>query len=446
MNPKRARRLNTIDYAQGPLLYWMDRDRRAHDNWALLYAQEMAKKHGQALAVCYVFPETFLDSAWRQHHFMIEGLKEVEEELRKKGIPFFAILGDPIEELPKFIQREKIGGVVTDFTPLRLPRKWRESIAKQLKVPMVEVDTRNIVPVWEASPKLEFGAYTLRPKIHKKLDEFLEEFPKLAKHSPEWQKKVKAVDWAKVEQFLEMDRSVEPVDWIKPGEKAAHRMLKKFLEQKLPDYEKRNDPNEDVLSNLSPYLHFGMISAQRVALEAQAFEKNITAQESFLEELIVRRELADNFCFYNPNYDTPKGFPDWAKKTLDEHRGDDREFVYTLKEFEEARTHDPLWNACQRQMLQTGKMHGYMRMYWGKKILEWTKSPEEAMKIAINLNDKWELDGRDSNGYVGIAWSIGGVHDRAWGEREVFGKVRYMNDKGAKRKFDVEEYVGRWGG
>ncbi len=160
-----------------------------------------------------------------------------------------------------------------------------------------------------------------------------------------------------------------------------------------------------------------------------------------MEELIVRRELSDNFCFYNSDYDQFSGFPEWAQKTLNEHRGDKREFIYSLEQFEHGKTHDDLWNAAQLQMVLTGKMHGYMRMYWAKKILEWTGSPEDALEIAIHLNDKYELDGRDTNGYVGVAWSIGGVHDRAWQERPVFGKIRYMSYAGCKRKFDVSTFI-----
>ena len=192
---------------------------------------------------------------------------------------------------------------------------------------------------------------------------------------------------------------------------------------------------------MSPYLHFGQISAQRVALDVKAFQGNKESEAAFLEELIIRRELSDNFCLYNSNYDSFEGFPNWAKETLNKHRKDKRDFIYTKEEFELAATHEYLWNAAQTELVITGKMHGYMRMYWAKKILEWTKSPEEALSIAVYLNDKYELDGRDPNGYVGCAWSIGGVHDRAWTERNVIGKIRYMNLNGAKRKFDVEEYV-----
>jgi len=445
MNFKRLRKLNQKDLGDGPVLYWMDRERRAHDNWAMICAQLSALKHEQGLIVAYAVPKTFLESAWRQHHFMFEGLKEVQKELEKKGIPFVLLLGDPDKEIEAFVKKQDIGCVVTDFSPLRLPRKWRENLKKKLKVAFFEVDARNIVPVWEASNKQEYAAYTIRPKIHKALDEFLEDFPKLKKHPHKAKGSFPKPNWKKAEQFIDVDHDVKPVDWIKPGEKAAMKMFQKFLDEKLDGYdEKRNDPNEDDLSNLSPYLHYGMISAQRIAFETDKLRRAPEDRKSFLEELIVRRELSDNYCTYCQDYDNFKGFADWARKTLDEHRDDEREYLYTKKQFEKADTHDPLWNACQIEMVLTGKMHGYMRMYWAKKILEWTKSPEDAQKIAIYLNDKYELDGRDSNGYVGVAWAIGGVHDRAWTERDVFGKIRYMNDNGCKRKFKVQEYIDKY--
>ena len=226
-----------------------------------------------------------------------------------------------------------------------------------------------------------------------------------------------------------------------PGEIAAKNKLD-LLRDSLAGYDEfRNDPTKDALSNLSPYFHFGHISPQRVALGIKNSSLPEQDKNSFLEEMVVRRELSDNFCEYEPNYDYFEGFHDWAKKTLNEHRNDEREYLYPKEQFEHADTHDPLWNAAQNQMMNKGKMHGYMRMYWAKKILEWSPNPEEAMQVAIDLNDKYELDGRDPNGYAGIAWSIGGIHDRAWFERPVYGKIRYMNYNGCKSKFNVKRYI-----
>jgi len=310
-------------------------------------------------------------------------------------------------------------------------------VADKIQLPFYEVDAHNIVPCWLASTKAEWAAYSFRPKIHRLLPEFMDEFPPLKRHHVPWKDDVQN-DWRSAECGIEAD-TVPESNFNRSGEVAAAKQSLDFIENKLSRYESsRNDPSQDGQSHLSPYLHFGQISAQRVALQAFASMKDASA---FLEELIVRRELSDNFCYYNPDYDSSQAFPKWARETLEKHAKDRREYLYTAEELERARTHDDLWNAAQNEMVYKGKMHGYMRMYWAKKILEWTRSPDEAQQIAIYLNDRYELDGRDPNGYVGIAWSIGGVHDRAWKERSIFGKVRYMSYKGVSRRFDVEAYI-----
>ena len=452
VNPQRIRPLNNLPVQKGPVIYWMNRDMRSDDNWALLHAQDLALEHKQALIVVFNLVADFMGGGLRQFNFKTEGLKELEKNLNKKNIPLIVTYQDEqAENLLKIFTDSKAGVIVTDFYPLKICEKWITQIKKSLKVAFRQVDVHNIIPCWIASPKREFGAYTIRPKIHRLLPEFLEEFPPLKKHPAELQKTAgKTIthknDWPKIIKTLTSgknapDPRIKPVTWLNPGAASAQKTLRDFLENRLTNYDSdRNDPNKDGSSNLSPHLHYGHISAQRVALETQKYDKHIAAQESFLEELIVRRELSDNFCFYNSDYDNPAGFPDWAKKTINEHRDDPREYLYGQRELETAKTHDDLWNAAQMQMVNEGKMHGYMRMYWAKKILEWTRSPEEAQKIAIHLNDKYELDGRDPNGYTGVAWCLG-KHDRAWAERPVFGKVRYMNANGLKRKFDIEAYV-----
>jgi deoxyribodipyrimidine photo-lyase len=402
---RRVRELKTIEQKdRGPVIYWMSHDQRAHDNWALVYASELARESNSDLEVVFCQVPEFLNAQELHYNLMLDGLKEVGRELNEKSINFTLHKGKPEKIIPK-----ACGGasaLVTDFDPLKIKQKWKEAVAKKIDIPLYEVDAHNVVPVWEASDKKEFAAYTLRPKITKKLPQFLTEFPK------EW--------------------------------RGSHPAIKDFIKNRLDGYDvKRNDPNLDGQSGLSPYLHFGQISAQRVALEVKRAKGMPNDVDTFIEELIIRRELSDNFCFYEKNYDNSRGFPDWAKKTLNEHRRDKREYIYTTKELEDAKTHDDLWNAAQREMTRTNKMHGYMRMYWAKKILEWSETPEKAQKAAIFLNDKYELDGRDPNGYTGVAWSIGGVHDRAWPERKVFGKIRYMNLNGAKRKFNVKEYISR---
>jgi deoxyribodipyrimidine photo-lyase len=415
-----------------------------HDNWALLYAQELAEEQGVELVVAFCLVPYFLEATIRQYGFMLAGLKEIEEELAKHNIAFHLLLGDPIENIPIFADKHKAGTVVTDFDPLRIKRKWKEAVAHSCHCAMHEVDTHNIIPCRVASAKQEFGAYTLRPKIHKVLEEYLTPFP-LLKHQNHPISRSKKIDWPAVRKSLRVDMDVPEVQWCIPGERAAKRVLKKFIDERLVRYEQdRNDPMKDAQSHLSPYLHFGHISSQRVALEIKKVKSDQASVDAFLEELIVRKELSDNFCYYNENYDSSDGFPAWAKKTLAAHAEDSREYTYTRQALEKARTHDPLWNAAQVEMIKTGKMHSYMRMYWAKKILEWTKNPDEAMQYAIFLNDKYELDGRDPNGYVGVAWSIGGVHDRAWSDRPVFGKIRYMSYNGCKSKFDTAAYVKKW--
>lgn len=441
MDPRRVRTVKDAPFQQGPVVLWMSRDQRSNDNWALLFAQQLAQERKLPLAVVFCLVPDFLGATMRQYGFMLKGLREVEKSLAKKRIPFFLLTGSPGEEIPNFIKKYRVGALVKDFDPLRTKRRWTEGVREKIGIPLYEVDAHNIVPCWVASPKCEFAAYTMRPKITRALPEFLGEFPKLKKHPVSWKGKVSETDWSGAQKTLNVI-NIPEVDWIRPGEKQALRMLKLFIEKKLPSYlPKRNDPTVDVQSNLSPYLHFGQISAQSAALAVENAPVDKGSRDAFLEELIVRRELADNFCSYNDQYDQFEGFPAWARKTLNEHRKDHRAYSYTLEQFEHAETHDELWNAAQTQMVKQGKMHGYMRMYWAKKILEWTGSPEQAMENALYLNDRYELDGRDPNGYAGIAWSIGGVHDRAWNERPVFGKIRYMSYHGCKSKFDVKKYI-----
>jgi deoxyribodipyrimidine photo-lyase len=442
VDPRRVRVLKQGSIGSGPVLYWMSRDQRVSDNWALLFAQELALERKVSLGVVFCLAPSFLNATLRQYGFMLKGLRAVENRLAELNIPFFLLIGPPEQKLPAFLAKHQTGELVTDFDPLRIKQQWKKEVAALVNSTIYEVDARNIVPCWEASSKKEYAAYTLRPKIHRALPEFLKDFPPAQKHPFAWPKKVTGTDWDEAEISLKIDRSVPEIDWLLPGEKAAAATLDRFLTKKLSAYaSRRNDPTEDGVSNLSPYLHFGQISAQRVALQLKKKKVNKESKDGFLEELIVRRELSDNFCFYNPDYDRFAGFPEWAQKTLNEHRGDKREYLYSLEQFEAGKTHDDLWNAAQMEMVHRGKMHGYLRMYWAKKILEWTGSPEEALEVAILLNDKYELDGRDTNGYVGIAWSVGGVHDRAWTERPIFGKIRYMSYGGCKRKFKVKTYI-----
>lgn len=442
MDEKRLRILRTGIVRNGPVLYWMSRDQRVNDNWALLFAQKFAMKQKLPLIVVFCLVPKFLGATYRQYIFMIKGLQEVKEKLAQKNIPFFLLSGYPVEKIPDFVKKHKVAILITDFNPLLIKKTWEDAVTKRINIPFYQVDAHNIVPCWIASGKQEFNAHTFRAKINKMLSEFLIDYPPLKKHDIFWQNKTETINWEKAFKSLNIDRSVPEVDWIKPGEKAARTKLNDFIKKQLSHYyELRNNPTLNGQSDLSPYIHFGQISAQRIAFEIIDIDTDKKSKDTFLEELIVRRELADNYCFYNMNYENFEGLPEWAKKTLNEHRADRRRYIYSLEQFERAKTHDDLWNAAQLEMVKRGKMHGYMRMYWAKKILEWSEYPEMAFKIAIYLNDKYELDGRDPNGYTGIAWSIGGLHDRAWNERPIFGKVRYMSYNGCKSKFNIKKYI-----
>ncbi|GBF93049.1 CPD photolyase [Raphidocelis subcapitata] len=454
VNPQRWRALNEGSAGPGPVIYWMSRDQRMRDNWALLHALEEAGKRSAPAAVAFNLAPEFMGAGARQFVFMLKGLRELAPRLEAHGIPFFLLQGDPAVTLPKLVKDTGAGLLVTDYSPLRLGRQWRDQVTAAIgAVPFHEVDAHNVVPVWVASDKREYGARTIRPKIHKALPEFLCEFPEPPKPAA-WGGAARPgpIDWeALLSEVREKGAAVPEVSWCTPGEDGGLDALtgeKGFLSPaRLALYEaKRNDPGEpQALSNLSPWLHFGQLSAQRAALEAAKHRtKHKASVDGFLEELVVRRELADNYCHHCPDtYDSLDACYEWARETLRTHARDKREHLYTRDQLEKGQTHDELWNAAQWEMVHSGKMHGFMRMYWAKKILEWTESPEQALEYSIFLNDRYQLDGRDPNGYVGCMWSIGGIHDQGWGERPVFGKIRYMNYAGCKRKFDIAKYCAR---
>lgn len=443
VNQNRIQSLNKSPDSGGAVLYWMSREQRFRDNWGLIHARELAGRT-RPLVVGFCFAPTFAGATFRQYDFMLRGLRETAEGLAERGIPFALRLGDPGREIVRLATEIGAGVVVTDFDPLRVKREWQKRVSGSLDVKFVEVDGHNIVPARFVSDKQEYAARTIRSKIQRLLYDYLDDFPEVGvqeANAPD----IATPDWDSAFKIIEVDRSVEAVETV-PGESAAGRALVEFLDNRLAGYaEKRNDPNEAATSRLSAYLHFGQLSPQRAALEVSASGVGID-QEVFLEELVVRRELADNFCLHNRHYDTLSGAPEWGRAALAAHASDRREYLYDRKQFMNADTHSRLWNAAQNQLLATGYMHGYMRMYWAKKILEWSPDPEEAHATALFLNDRYQLDGRDPNGYVGILWSMAGLHDRPWRRRPVFGTVRYMNEKGCRRKFDVDAYVARWGG
>ncbi|KAK6478774.1 deoxyribodipyrimidine photo-lyase isoform X1 [Huso huso] len=450
-NKKRVRLISEAvemkDGSEG-IVYWMSRDQRVQDNWALLYAQHLALSHELPLHVCFCLVPRFLDATIRHFGFMLRGLEEVAKECAELNISFHLLTGYAKDVLPEFVRMRGAGGVVTDFSPLRVPLQWVQDVKERLPrdVLLVQVDAHNIVPCWVASEKQEYGARTIRKKIHDKLSEYLTEFPPVLRHPHGAGCEVEAVDWEQARSSLEVDRSVKEVDWARPGTEEGLVMLESFIKERLKLFgSERNNPNRPALSNLSPWFHFGQVSVQRAVLEVRKCgSKHWQSVHSFVEEAVVRRELADNFCYYNKNYDRVEGASDWARKTLQDHAQDERSHLYSRAQLEEGKTHDPLWNAAQLQMALEGKMHGFLRMYWAKKILEWTSCPEEALETALYLNDRYELDGRDPNGYVGCMWSICGIHDQGWGERPVFGKIRFMNYAGCKRKFDVGQFERKY--
>lgn len=469
VRPERVRRVGGGEaLGSGPVVYWMNRDCRVLDNWAYQHAAEEARAAEVPLLVVYHLAPRFLGGGFRQHAFKVRGLMEVEQMCARLETPFFL----STEPVATFAVEYDARLVVTDYSPLRIHKTWVADASATLSCPLYQVDAHNIVPCWVTSPKQEYAARTIRPKLARLAPDYLEPFEALTVHPFAYTEAPASTHWEKILAMVPCTKDDSEVSWITPGCEAGMHTLAAFVTERLERYATaRNNPNTNGQSKLSPYLHYGHIAPARVAIaacESYAKERRLKrnspqevlallmdprrngsgemggSYESFIEELIVRRELADNFCEYNAQYDAVDGFPSWARITLDAHRSDARAYVYTYEMLEKALTHDELWNAAQQQLLREGTMHGYLRMYWGKKILEWSVSPEDALANAIRLNDRYQLDGRDPNGYTGIAWCIGGVHDRPWFTREIFGTVRYMARSGCEKKFDVREYIKRY--
>jgi len=439
---ERIRILNQQPEKRGSfVLYWMQQSQRAHCNHALEYAAERANELHLPLLVCFALNEAFPSANLRHFAFMLQGLHETIKALAERRIKTLLLHSGIEAKLAALASRAAL--VVTDCGYTRYQKEWRARMAQRMESPLFQIESDVIVPVETASPKEEFAAYTIRPKLARLIPSFLHLLAavQLEKSSLRLKTEFDGENTPplKLLDRLEIDRSVKESAYYKGGYSQAREKLHTFINSKLADYDElRNDPTRDYISGLSPYLHFGQISPLEIALAVAA--DGHPAAEIFFDELIVRRELAMNFAHYDAHYDHIACLPEWAALSLKQHESDLREYVYTPLEFEEARTHDRYWNAAQKEMLATGKMHGYMRMYWCKKILEWSPSPAVAFETAVYLNDKYELDGRDPNGYAGVAWCFG-KHDRAWPERPVFGKVRYMNAAGLRRKFDAEAYA-----
>ncbi len=439
----RIRMLNHGSVRNGRhVLYWMQASCRAECNHALEHAIREANRLGKPVIACFGLTAAFPEANARHYTFLLEGLRDAGRALARRGIPLIVRRGAPDAVAADLAEGACL--VVTDRGYLRIQREWRARAAARTACALVQVESDVVVPVETASEKEAYSAATLRPRIQARLAEFM--VPVRAtpvRHGPPARlpESLDLDDIASVARSLGIDRGVPSVTGFTGGASEAQRRLEAFLETGLRRYHAdRNDPSLQGQSGLSPYLHFGHISPLQVALAMKA--RRGESATAFREELIVRRELSVNFTHHNANYDRLECLPAWCRATLHQHARDPRPYHYSPDDLERARTHDPYWNAAQLEMVLTGKMHGYMRMYWGKQILEWTERPADAFAEALRLNNRYELDGRDPNGFAGVAWCFG-KHDRPWTERPIFGMVRYMNANGLKRKFDIEAYVSR---
>jgi deoxyribodipyrimidine photo-lyase len=437
--------LNDADVTKGKyVLYWMQQSQRAEYNHALEYAVQQANRLGQSVLVAFGLMDDYPEANLRHYTFMLEGLQETQITLARRRIKMVVQPGTPAKVALNLGRQASL--IVCDCGYLRPQKAWRDQVARQAVCRVVQVESDVIVPLRVVSNKAEYAARTIRPKIHKHLANYLNEFKAAAAKHSSLNLNIQGLDLANVNavlQKLRIDRSVPAVtNFFQGGSSRARQMFKSFLHRRLSCYvDNRNQPQTDDVSHMSPYLHFGQISPLYLALQISLANNRLqAAKEAFLEEMIVRRELAMNFVNYTPAYDSFKCLPDWARRTLAEHEKDPREYVYTRSQLEDARTHDEYWNAAMREMKTTGFMHNYMRMYWGKKILEWSNTPEHAYRTTLALNNKYFVDGRDANSYAGVAW-VFGVHDRAWFERSIFGKIRYMAASGLERKCDIRGYV-----
>ena len=433
------------------VVYWMQRAQRGIDNHAVDLAAHIANLLELPLVVYFAAISNFPHANLRHYAFLNQGLADIEQDLQQRNITF-VMRRAPYESHEQLLADVRAAFLIGDENPMRVPEQWRKQLATRISIPFWTVDTDVVIPS-KLIEKPQYGAYTIRPRLYRLLPEHLHPYENPhANHA--WKRPRGFYSDSVYEDITrdwkDLDRSVAPVETWQGGTHAALKRLKHFTGKLLGDYDaKRNHPEIDGTSCLSPYLHFGHIGPLTIALAVEAAvkadQKLRPARDSYFNELIVWRELAINFVRYAPNYDSPDCAEAWAKQTIAEHARDEREHLYTLRQLETAQTHDPLWNAGQLQMVRLGWMHNYIRMYWAKKILEWTPDIATAMKYCIHLNDKYFLDGRDPNGYAGIAWALLGKFDRAWGERPIFGKIRYMSGASTGKKFDSKRYIEQMG-
>lgn len=438
------RRAGPPDPAGTCVVYWMQRAQRGVDNPALDVTLAVANALGKS-AVVFFAPVPFYPHANLRHYrFLAEGISDIAAALRDRNVGF-VLRRFPEHSLLRFCDEVKPSLVVGDENPMREPEAWRKIATKKLRVPLWTVDADVIVPS-KLLEKEQYAAHIIQPRLQAQLANFLvpanNRQARIAWTKPHG---LLSLDPAfDITQGWKLDVSVSPVTGFRGGTSEASRRLKNFLRHGLSTYAtKRNKPEVEGTSRLSPYLHFGHIGPLTVALAVQKSDAPKADKEVFLSQLIKWRELAINLVRFHPNYDNFECAEPWAHRTLAAHAADERPVLYSEKQLENSETHDPLWNAAQMQMVTTGWMHNYVRMYWAKKILEWSPSPAQAYQIAVRLNDKYELDGRDSNGYAGIAWSIVGKFDRPWFERSIFGQIRYMSGASTGKKFDSKAYIQR---
>ncbi len=443
----------TVRCAGAPLkdgksvVYWMQRAQRGLDNPAVDLAIKIGNELGLSVVAFFSAISNFPHANLRHYAFLNQGLKDIEDDLAERNVSFI-VRRPPANSLEKLLAEVGASMLIGDENPCREPERWRRVLARRLELPFWTVDADVVVPS-ALFPKHQYMLHIMRPKLLAELPKYLNAMPHI-KAEKSWKRPTGFESFHVTDDVTEgwrsFDRSVKPVDSFTGGTRAAQERVKHFVAHGLADYAKqRNHPETDGTSMLSPYLHFGHISPVTIALACEEAVRvgkaTAAARDAYFNELIGWRELSVNFVKYVPNYDSIESAPEWAQNTLREHAGDRRDPEYTLDQLERAETYDDLWNAAQTQMLKTGWMHNYLRMYWAKKILEWAPNPALAWEWAVILNDKYELDGRDPNGYQGIAWALGGVHDRPWFERPIFGTVRYMSGASTGKKFDSKHYI-----
>jgi deoxyribodipyrimidine photo-lyase len=447
-NPRIRIRRNQAPLDDGEcVVYWMQRSQRALDNPALDVAVQAANELDLPLVVYFSAISNFPHANERHYAFMNQGFGDTEEELHERGIGFI-LRRPPSNSLESFLHEVKAAMLIGDENPCREPERWRKVLSGRLKLPYWTVDADVVVPSGLFEKKM-YALHIFKPKLYAEIPKYLVKHP-ATKPNRAWKRPHGLESFPVRDDITQgwkgFDRSVRPVDAFTGGTKQALKRLQDFVQDELGDYERmRNHPEVDGTSRLSPYLHFGQIGPLTIALAVEralkAGKVTQSARDSYLNELIGWRELAVNFVKFNPHYDSFECAEPWAEKTLREHARDRREWNYTVEQLARSETHDDLWNAAQNQMVKFGWMHNYMRMYWAKKILEWSPDPARAFDTCVTLNDRYFLDGRDPNGYAGIAWSIVGKFDRPWFERPIFGTIRYMSGASTGKKFNSKKYI-----